>query len=133
MQGGPIGGVNTNVPSFQNGVNNTLIFTVTRTATDTCSVTATITNAAGMNISFTSVDNANSLGWHRFDSFALRPNSGVSSCANFFIPSFKVEVIGGIPVVPASINVTNISRSTNDITIGWQAGPAGGTYIPTAY
>ena len=86
----------------------------------------TITNANGLNISFSTVDT--SLGWHRFDSFALRPNSGVSSCANFFIPSFTVEVIGGITVVPTSITITNVSLATNSITLGWQPVPADGTY-----
>jgi hypothetical protein len=126
LDAGPAGGVNTNVPSFQDGVNNTLIFTVTRTATNACVVAVSITNANGLNLSFSTVDT--SLGWHRFDSFALRPNSGVSSCANFFIPSFKVEVIGGITVVPTSITITNISLATNSITLGWQPVPADGTY-----
>jgi hypothetical protein len=130
MSAGPgNGGVNTNLTVFQSGVSNTLIFTVTRTATNTCVVTTTITNAIGLNISFSSGD-TNNYGWHRFDSFALRPNSGVSSCANFFIPSFKVEVIGGVTVVPTSISITNISRpgGTNSIYLGWQALPSGGTY-----
>lgn len=126
MSAGPTGGVDTNAISFQSGVSNTLIFTVTRTATNGCAVAVTITNANGLNVSYSTVDNT--YGWHRFDSFALRPNSGVSSCANFFIPSFKVEVLNGITVVPASITITNISYATNSITLGWQALPAGGTY-----
>jgi hypothetical protein len=130
MSAGPgNGGVNTNAIVFQDGVSNTLTFTVTRTATNACIVTAAITNAIGLNVSFSSGD-TNGFGWHRFDSFALRPNSGVSSAANFFIPSFKVEVIGGVAVVPASITITNISRpgGTNNIFLGWQALPPGGTY-----
>ena len=126
LDSGPAGGVSTNVPAFQDGVNNTLIFTVTRTATNSCAVAVTITNANGLNISFSTVDT--SLGWHRFDSFALRPNSGVSSCADFFIPSFKVEVLSGITVMPTSITITNISLATNSITLGWQPVPSGGTY-----
>jgi hypothetical protein len=129
MQSGPVGGVNTNVPSFQDGVSNTLVFTVTRTGTNTCSVTVTITNTVGLNVSFTSID-TNGLGYHRFDSFAMRPNSGVTTAGSFFIPSFKVEVIGGVSVVPTSITITNISRlgGTNNIFLGWQASPSGGTY-----
>ncbi len=129
MRAGPVGGVNTNanVPSFQDGVSNTLIFTVTRTGTNTCVLTTTITNNVGLNVSFSSGD-TNGFGYHRFDSFAIRPNSGVTTADNFFIPSFKVEVIGGVQVVPSSITITNISRATNNITLGWQALPSGGTY-----
>jgi hypothetical protein len=130
MLSGPgAGGVNTNLTVFQSGVSNTLIFTVTRTGTNTCVVAATLTNAIGLNISFSAGD-TNGLGWHRFDSFALRPNSGVTTAGSFFIPSFKVEVLNGITVVPSSINITNISRpgGTNAISIGWQTLPSGGTY-----
>jgi hypothetical protein len=92
-------------------------------------VTVTITNTVGLNVSFTSID-TNGLGYHRFDSFAMRPNSGVTTAGSFFIPSFKVEVIGGVSVVPTSITITNISRlgGTNNIFLGWQASPSGGTY-----
>jgi hypothetical protein len=128
LDSGPTGGVNTNAITFQSGVSNTLIFTVTRTGTNSCVVSATITNANGLNWSFSTADTASGLGWHRFDSFALRPNSGVSSCANFFIPSFTVQVIGGVPVVPTGITITNISLATNSITLGWAAVPSGGTY-----
>jgi hypothetical protein len=130
MGGGPIGGTSTNATVFQSGVSNTLIFTVTRTGTNTCVFTTTITNAIGLNVSY-SVGDTNGYGWHRFDSFALRPNSGVSSCANFFIPSFTVQVIGGVTVAPTSITITNISRATNSIVLGWQALPSGGTYSYT--
>lgn len=126
LASGPASGVDTNAITFQSGVSNTLIFTVTRTATNACAVTVTITNANGLNMSFSSVDTT--YGWHRFDSFALRPNSGVTTAGSFFIPSFKVEVIGGITVVPTSITITNISLLTNSITLGWQAAPSGGTY-----
>jgi hypothetical protein len=124
---GPVGGVDTNAITFQSGVSNTLIFTVTRTGTNACVVSATVTNANGLNVTFSAGD-TNALGWHRFDSFAMRPNSGVSSAANFFIPSFKVEVIGSVQVAPSSITITNMSRATNSIVLGWQALPSGGTY-----
>jgi len=125
LGGGPA--VNTNAITFQSGVSNTLILTVTRTAANACVVTATMTNAIGLNVTFSAGD-TNNLGWHRFDSFALRPNSGFTTAGSFFIPSFKVEVIGGVSVVPTSITITNISRATNSIVLGWQALPSGGTY-----
>ena len=39
-----------------------------------------------------------------------------------------MQVIGGVQVVPTSITITNISRATNSITLGWQALPSSGTY-----
>jgi hypothetical protein len=128
MTGGPVGGVNTNTIVFQSGVSNTLIFTVTRTGTNSCVLAATITNAIGLNVTFSAGD-TNNLGWHRFDSFAIRPNSGFTTAyPSFFIPSFNVQVIGGVQVVPTSITITNMSRATNSVVLGWQALPSGGTY-----
>jgi hypothetical protein len=122
MQSGPTNGTYTGATAFQSGTPYTLVFSVTRTALNACSVTATITGG-GTNWSYTAVD-TNSLGYHRFDSFAMRCNSGVESCNNFFIPEFNIVVLP-VTLSPTSISITNVSASGGNVIIGWSPTPAG--------
>jgi hypothetical protein len=123
MGNGPVGGAYSNTPAFQSGIQYTLVFTVTRTAQNACSVAATITNAAGTNWTFTATD-SNGFGYHRFDAFCLRPNSGVTSVNNFVIPEFKVEVLP-VTLAPTSITITNVSLVGNNVILSWNPSPTG--------
>jgi hypothetical protein len=122
MQSGPVGGGYSGAPAFKSGTNYSLVFSVTRTATNTCSVAATITGG-GTNWTYSSTD-TNSFGYHRFDAFGIYDKSGVTSVNNFLIPEFKVEVLP-VTLAPTSITVTNVSYSGNHLIIGWSPSPAG--------
>jgi hypothetical protein len=122
MNSGPSGGGFSNAPAFMAGTTYTLAFSVTRTAINTCSVTAAITGG-GTNWTFTSTD-TNGLAYHRFDAFAMRPNTLETSADTFSIPEFKVEVLAAT-LSPTSITITNVSRSGNNVTLGWNPTPPG--------
>jgi hypothetical protein len=81
-------------------------------------VTTTITGN-GVNVSHTVSDNT--FAYHRFDSFALRPNTLESTAASFNFTRFKVEVLGAA-TPPPSIPL-NIQLSGNNVTLSW-ANPA---------
>ena len=101
---GPTAGGLSNAPSFKAGTSYTLEFTVARTAVNSVDITTTITGG-GSNWTATVTD-TNYL-YHRFDSFALRPNSLETSADSFTFPEFKVEVEQApINVVP--FNITSI-------------------------
>lgn len=125
MDSGPVGGGYTGAPAFNSGTPYTLVFTVARTDVNTCSIGTTITGG-GTNWTFTSID-TNSLGYHRFDAFGMRPNSGVTSVAQFTIPEFKVEVLTAPVTVtsPTNITITSVSRSGSSLILGWNPAPAG--------
>lgn len=118
---GPAGGGYTNANAFSAGVTYTLRFSVTRSAVNSVVISNTITGG-GTNWSF-SVTETN-LAYHRFDAFAIRPNSLETSADSFNIPSFRVEVIAG-PVVPTSIAIATISRTGNNVVLNWNPTPAG--------
>jgi hypothetical protein len=118
---GPSGGGYTNAPAFQASVQYTLVFSVTRTAVNSVTITNSITGG-GTNWTF-SVTETN-LAYHRFDAFAIRPNSLETSADSFTVPGFKVEVLAG-PTVPTSVTITNVSCSGNNVTLEWSPTPAG--------
>lgn len=118
---GPSGGGMSNAPSFQAGVQYTLVFSVTRTAVNTVVITNSITGG-GSNWTF-SVTETN-LAYHRFDAFGIRPNSLETSADSFNVPYFKVEVVAG-PVSPTSILLGSVSRSANNVTLSWTPTPSG--------
>ncbi len=97
---GPSGGGFSNAPAFQAGVQYTLVFDVTRTDTNVCDISTTITGG-GTNWTF-SVTETN-FAYHRFDAFGMRPNSLETSADSFFFPEFKVEVIP-----PVHVPITNL-------------------------
>jgi hypothetical protein len=55
----------------------------------------------------------------------MRPNSGVSSCANFTITNFMVQVLPVTLPPPTSITITNVSRSGSNVILDWSPTPAG--------
>jgi hypothetical protein len=123
---GPAGGGFTNAPAFTAGSEYTLTFTIARIADNVVTITNTITGPNGPWTHFVTETN---LAYHRFDSFAIRPNSLETSADMFNIAEFKVEVLA-VVISPASINVTSISRSGNNVRLNWAPTPAG-TYTYT--
>jgi hypothetical protein len=121
MGSGPAGGGHSNSPAFQPGTHYTLEFTVTRTALNSANVAATFTGG-GTNWTFTSTET--NLAYHRFDTFAIRPNSLETAADTFEFPEFKVEVLA-VSLAPASISLGTISRSGNNVTLNWTPTPAG--------
>lgn len=119
---GPAGGGYTGAPAFQAGTQYTLEFTVARTAVNTVGVTATITGG-GTNWSHSITDN--NYAYHRFDAFAIRPNSLETSADSFTFPEFIVEVVEG-PVAVLPFNITAIEAlSPNAVKLTWDS--VGGT------
>jgi hypothetical protein len=97
------------------------VFSVTRTAVNSVTITNSITGG-GTNWTF-SVTETN-LAYHRFDAFAIRPNSLETAADSFNIPEFKVEVLAG-PASPTSIVLGSVSSSGNSVTLSWTPTPSG--------
>jgi hypothetical protein len=116
MNSGPNGGGFDGQPAFLAGTNYTLVFTINRT--DINSIDFTTTISGGGNIwTFTSTDT--NYAYHRFDAFAIRPNSLETSADAFTFPEFKVEVVAtGI----APFNITSIKfQPPNSVALTWQS------------
>ena len=118
---GPSGGGYANATAFQAGVQYTLVFSVTRNDVNSVIITNSITGG-GTNWTY-SVTETN-LAYHRFDAFAIRPNSIETSADSFNITDFKVEVLAG-PSTPGSISLATISRNGNSVALSWTPTPAG--------
>jgi hypothetical protein len=118
---GPAGGGFSNSVAFVAGTQYTLEFTVTRTDVNTITLAASI---SGNGTNWTHSITDTNLAYHRFDSFAIRPNSLETSADSFIFPEFKVEVLA-VNLAPASISLGTISRSGNNVTLNWAPTPAG--------
>jgi hypothetical protein len=77
-------------PAFGSGTEYTLEFTVSRTAADSTDISTRITGG-GADWSFAVTDAT--YAYHRFDAFALRPNSLETTAESFTFSRFRVEVI----------------------------------------
>jgi hypothetical protein len=123
MGGGPTGGAYSNTTAFTAGTEFTLTLTVARTGTNTCTFGATITGGSLTNLSF-SVTDTNNLGYHRFDTIAVRPNKLENAPDQFTFPELKVQVTNAAIQV-SSVALASVSRTGNNVTLTWQAGPGG--------
>ena len=121
LGGGPSGGGYAGAQAFQAGVQYSLVYSVTRNALNSVIITNSI-RGGGTNWTFSLTETNQS--YHRFDAFAMRPNSIETSADSFNISELKVEVLAG-PTIPDSITLTNISRSGNNVTLAWLPTPAG--------
>ncbi len=118
---GPTGGMFSNAPAFIAGDQYTLIFSVTRNGINSVVITNSITGG-GTNWMYAITET--NFAYHRFDAFGMRPNSLETSADSFIVPTFKIEVLAG-PAVPASVQITGVSRSANSATLTWSPNPAG--------
>lgn len=129
MGSGPFNGAYSNVAAFQAGTTYTLALTVARTAINNCTVTATITGGT-LNLTYSAAD-TNSLGYHRFDTIAVRPNKAENAADTFTFPLFNVQVASA-PVTVSNVTITGIQDirsyatnnvATNTVTLTWQNTP----------
>lgn len=120
---GPSPAVDTNAPAFQAGVEYTLEFSVARSGVNSVTVTTSITGG-GTNWTHTITDN--NYAYHRFDAFAIRPNSLETSADSFTFPEFKVEVLqGAISVPPFGLAIQSLTSGAVKLT--WES-VIGATY-----
>jgi hypothetical protein len=118
MGSGPAGGGYSNAPAFQAGTEYTLVFTVARTSQNAAQVTAAI-SGGGTNWSYSATET--NLAYHRFDAFAIRPNSIETSADSFTFSQFIIEVTNGpvalVSVAPFSItSVQTLSPTAVKLT-----------------
>ena len=121
LGGGPAAGGYAGAQAFQATTNYSLVFSVTRNGVNSVIITNSFTGG-GTNWTFFITETNQA--YHRFDAFAIRPNSLETSADSFNISELKVEVLAGSPI-PASITITNVSRNGNNVTLGWSPTPAG--------
>jgi hypothetical protein len=116
MGSGPNGGGFNGQPAFLAGTNYILVFTVARTDVNSVDFTTAI-SGGGTNWTFTSTDT--NYAYHRFDAFAIRPNSLETAANSFVFPEFKVEVVqSGI----APFNITSVrSQAPTSVVVTWQS------------
>jgi hypothetical protein len=112
---GPVGGSYSNTPAFQS-TNYILTLSVTRSATNTSVIAASITGG-GLNLSYTGVD-TNNFGYHRFDSFAIQDNSQYNTCDYFAFTNFNVQVTTASVIAPIPLNEIKASGGTN-VILSW--------------
>ena len=119
---GPNGGGFTGLPAFLAGTNYTLVFSVQRTDVNSVNFTTTI-GGGGSNWTFSATET--NFAYHRFDAFAIRPNSLETSADRFTFPEFKVEVTqSALP----PFTITSIQHSTpTSVALTWQS-VSGTTY-----
>ncbi len=126
--GGPLGIDYSNAPAFKAGSNYVLTLSVARIGTNTCSVNAAVTGS-GLNLSYTAID-TNSLGYHRFDAVAVRPNKAENAPDYLNFPEFKVQVGSALTQVSSlainSVKSVSIGGGTNNVTLTWIPAPSGG-------
>ncbi len=114
LDSGPSGGGYTGASAFIAGTEYTLVFTVARTDVNAVNFTTAITGG-GTNWTFSSTET--NLAYHRFDAFAIRPNSLETSANSFDFPEFKVEVTQSSI---ARFNITSIQFvSPTAVALTW--------------
>ncbi len=113
---GPSGGGFTGQPAFLAGTNYTLVFTVDRGDVNSVDFTVDI---SGGDSEWTFTATETNFAYHRFDAFAIRPNSVQTSADKFTFPEFKVEVLqAGIP----PFNITSMKfLPPNSVVLTWQS------------
>ena len=130
MGNGPFNGAYSNVAAFQAGTTYTLTLSVARTAINNCTVTATITGGS-LNLTYSAAD-TNALGYHRFDTIAVRDNKLENAADTFTFPLLNVQVASA-PVSVSNVAITGIQDirsygtnnvATNSVTLTWQPTPA---------
>ena len=131
MGSGPFNGAYSNVAAFQAGTTYTVTLSVARTATNNCTVTANVSGGT-LNLTYSAAD-TNLLGYHRFDTIAVRPNKLENAPDTITFPLLSVQVTNGLTTA-SSVALTRIqdvlvqsgstNAATNNVTLTWQSSPA---------
>lgn len=101
------------MPAFQDLVNYTLEFMVTRLALNEVEVSVTITDGTHT-WQVTGRDPV--YAYHRFDAFAIRPNSLETTAFDFQFVDFKVEVLQAAVAQPIPLR---FGRQGNNLVLSW--------------
>src|ERR1035438_6469567 len=113
-------GGTTNDPAFVDGINYTLVFSVTENNPTNVSITTTFWGSTflnGSNITQTVTDT--NYCYTNFDTFVMRPNDGETTALGFTLTSFKVETIAPSSGVNTSSSVITNSYSGGNLTLSW--------------
>jgi hypothetical protein len=130
MGSGPFNGAYSNVAAFQAGTTYTVTLSVSRTATNNCTVTANVSGGA-LNLTYSAAD-TNLLGYHRFDTIAVRPNKLGNAPDTITFPLLMVQVTNGVTTasnvgftsIQDAISGASTNVATNSVTLTWQSSPA---------
>lgn len=121
---GPAGGGYSNSPAFQAGQQYTLELSVARIAVNAVTIT---TRISGGTLDLVHSVTETNFAYHRFDAFAIRPNSAETTADSFTFPEFKVDVLqGSVAVGPFSITGVQ-SLAADSIKLTW-ASESGASY-----
>ena len=130
LANGPYNGAYSNTTAFVSGTTYTLTLSVARTGTNNCTLTASITGGS-LNLTCSGAD-TNALGYHRFDTIAVRPIRGENAPDQFNFTQLLVQVANA-PTTASSVALTSIKDvhlpvgtnniTTNSVTLTWQPTP----------
>jgi hypothetical protein len=101
--------------AFQAGIEYTLEMSVSRTATNSTTITTTITGGA---LNYTYATNDTTSAFHRFDAFGFRANSLETTADTFNFSQFKVEVVTNAASAPTPIPVA-IAQANGNVILTW--------------
>jgi hypothetical protein len=115
-----------NQPAFVSGVTYTLEFIVARTNATDVGIRTHIFGG-DLDLAYSVRDTTTNL-YHRFDTFAIRPNNLNNAADHFTFSQFKVEVLPLETVLPP-FSITSIERlSPSDVKVTFESVP-GKTYV----
>lgn len=121
---GPAGGGYNGAVAFEAGITYQLVLTVTRVGVNSATFAVSI-SGGGTNWSHTATDD--NFAYHRFDAFAIRPNSLETAADSFTFTDFIVEVLQGAVSVPSfGISAVEVLSPT-ELKLTWDS-VAGATY-----
>lgn len=111
-------GLETGTPAFQSDVLYTLEIVVTRVTETSVEISATV-RGGDLDWAFSVTDDDRA--YHRFDAFAVRPNSLETTADQFTFSEFKVEVLR-TAVSPPAFNITGLQvRPDRAAELTWEA------------
>lgn len=124
MGSGPAGGGYDGAAAFQAGTTYNLVLSVTRTDINAVTFQVSI-SGGGTNWSHSATDT--DFAYHRFDAFAMRPNSLETAADSFTFTDFVVEVLQAALTVPP-FSITDVEAlSPTSVKLTWDS-VAGATY-----
>ncbi len=123
VQVGPNGGGTTNDPGFTDGINYTLIMSITENNPTNVTITTTFLGSTFSNgASITQTVTDTNYCYTNFDEFVMRPALGSETASTFTITSFQVETVVSNSFVPStnaylsSLAVSTTGALTPDFT-----------------
>lgn len=110
----------TNTPGFQEGGEYTFDFTVARYSATSNLLSAKVTGADGLNLQASQPDTSGS-NYYRFDTFAMRTDTGAAGAYLYYLKQFKVELVSLSPsIAPFPITAQEFIAS-DQFRITWDS------------